>query len=134
MLSFGPHHPRIRAAERDGAMNPQAPGGGVPEPPPSSGGDASDTGTELRRTRIMVIDDDWLVATALSRILTKSYDVVTEHSGTAALETLRRDPAFDVIVCDVMMPEMDGPTLYEALASYEPHLRSRFLFISGGDV
>jgi CheY-like chemotaxis protein len=82
----------------------------------------------------MVIDDDWLVATALSRILTKSYDVVTEHSGTAALETLRRDPAFDVIVCDVMMPEMDGPTLYEALASYEPHLRSRFLFISGGDV
>lgn len=61
-----------------------------------------------QKALILVVDDDIHVRSSLARLLhADGYDVVTEKDGPAALETVRRlDP--DVILLDVLMPEMDG--------------------------
>ena len=87
-----------------------------PEPPPLHG--------------VLIIDDEPLVARALSRVMNGS-EVSIVSSATAALEACNaRD--FELIVCDVMMPEMDGIAFYEELAKSRPHLCHRVVFMTGG--
>jgi CheY-like chemotaxis protein len=47
-------------------------------------------------------------------------------------ELAQRD--YDVIICDVSLPELDGPGLYRGVAAVAPHLLPRFIFITGHDV
>ena len=84
--------------------------------------------------RVLVIDDDALVAKTLARILNEhNVEVVT--SGRAALERLSRDgTAIDLVLCDLMMPDMTGMDVYEAIEQRMPNLSERFVFISGGGV
>jgi PAS domain S-box-containing protein len=83
--------------------------------------------------RILVVDDDPLVARAVSRTVGRAgcvAEVVTD--GPAALERLTRSPVPDVILCDLMMPGMDGPALTAALASRHPDLADRLIYMTGG--
>jgi PAS domain S-box-containing protein len=82
--------------------------------------------------RILIIDDDRPVAAAVALELSGDHDVVVAGSGREALEILRRDPAFDVILCDLMMPEMTGMDLFAWLQPIEPALAGRFVFMTGG--
>ena len=79
----------------------------------------------------MVIDDEEMLRRALQRLL-KGHDVVTAEGGTRAIEIVREDQAFDVVVCDIMMPDLDGPAVYEAIAAEFPALAERFVFLTGG--
>jgi CheY-like chemotaxis protein len=88
--------------------------------------------TSLHRGRILVIDDDRLVTTALERSLSGSYDVVVEQRGFEVLERIRRGERFDVILCDVMMPQMTGIELYEVLGTVAPDQASAMVFVTGG--
>lgn len=83
--------------------------------------------------RVLFIDDEPAVARAMVRMLRPVHDVVAETSARVALERLARED-FDVIVCDLMMPEMDGQAFFVALGERAPHLVERCLFISGGAV
>ncbi|GMV79855.1 MAG: hypothetical protein AMXMBFR7_10390 [Planctomycetota bacterium] len=59
--------------------------------------------------RILVVDDEADVREALTRLLSSHGHTVDEASdGLEALEFLRRDPWVDLVLLDVMMPEMDG--------------------------
>jgi len=49
-----------------------------------------------------------------------------------ALELLRHDAGYDVIVCDLMMPEVTGMDIYEELVQSKPDLSKRMLFMTGG--
>ena len=49
-----------------------------------------------------------LVATALRRVLTPEHEVVTLSDGREALRRIAAGERFDVILCDLMMPEMSG--------------------------
>lgn len=89
------------------------------------------TVTSSRRLRIMIIDDETEVARAL-RLLMRRHDVCIVSSGEDALVMLDRDPAFDVVLCDVMMPELSGPDLYDAVRLRHPSLTERIVFMSGG--
>jgi CheY-like chemotaxis protein len=51
-------------------------------------------------------------------------------NGRLALAKLD-ERAYDLILCDVRMPELDGPTLYRLLARQQPHLCSRVIFLTG---
>jgi two-component system NtrC family sensor kinase len=84
--------------------------------------------------RILVIDDDVLVARTMVRLL-KGHQVETVTSGQAALaRLLSEDPGIDLVLCDLMMPDMSGMELFEKIEQSKPALAERFVFISGGGV
>lgn len=83
------------------------------------------------RRRVLVIDDEPLVGNALARSL-QQHEVVVVAGGHAGLEQLERDQAFDVILCDLSMPTVDGVDVYEALRSKRPELAARLVIITGG--
>jgi signal transduction histidine kinase len=82
--------------------------------------------------RILVVDDEPLVLSSLSRLLRGWGDVRTTASGHQALEALRGGASFDVVLCDLIMPDMSGIDLYRAVSSERPHQASRFVFVTGG--
>ena len=102
----------------------------APEPPAREPPRASVT--PGRRGRVLVIDDDIAVLRAYRRMLAPRHDVVLATGGANGLSALAEDDDFDVILCDVMMPEMDGPMVYEALMQRFPELARRVVFCSGG--
>jgi len=57
---------------------------------------------------------------------------VAVASGREGQALLEKDPAFDVILCDLMMPEMTGMDLHAWLATRDPALARRVVFMSGG--
>ena len=84
------------------------------------------------RSRVLIIDDEVAVLRAPRRILAREHDVVTVGCGEGALAVLAHDVAFDVVLCDLMMPGIDGIELPAAATSRAPHLVDRFLFMTGG--
>ncbi len=86
----------------------------------------------LQRARVLIVDDDAMVLSALRRRLRRRYDTVTVLGGVEALARLSEDPDFDSIVCDLMMPEIDGKSFYDAIEKEHPQLSDRIVFMSGG--
>ncbi len=80
---------------------------------------------------ILIIDDEPEVAQMLADILAaQGHRVVTASSGQKALGLIDGE-RFDVILSDVRMPELDGPSLYATLERTQPGLLKRTAFISG---
>ena len=65
---------------------------------------------------ILCVDDDPAHITALRRALAPKYEVVAAESAAAALELLRGDERFDVVLSDLRMPEVPGDQLLEVAA------------------
>jgi two-component system, cell cycle sensor histidine kinase and response regulator CckA len=95
-----------------------------------SAAEPATTSTTVRR-RILIIDDDRPVAAAIAFEL-HAHDVVVAESGREALEILRREKNYDVILCDLMMPEVTGMDVYESLRMTAPSLLERLVLMTGG--
>jgi two-component system NtrC family sensor kinase len=94
----------------------------VPEPLPS---------TIVTRKAILVIDDEVGTAKALVRLFHRDgHSVDTAANGHLALAQLR-ERLYDLILCDLRMPKLDGPGLYRSLAQDQPQLLPRFIFVTG---
>ena len=79
--------------------------------------------------RILVAEDDDSMRQYLSRALERSgYEVVAVDRGTAALPILE-EQSFDLLLTDIVMPEMDGIELAQHVASVAP--QTRVMFITG---
>jgi len=85
-----------------------------------------------KHLRLLIVDDDAMVLSALRRRLQRRFDVVTVLGGVEALAMLSEDAAFDTVICDLMMPEVDGKSFYEAIEKEHPELTERIVFMSGG--
>lgn len=97
----------------------------APAPAPAPSGDYSGTG------RILVVEDEDPVRAFVVATLERSgYEVTPAEDGVAALEILKDDQDFDLIVTDVMMPEIDGPSLIQK-ARTEFGVGSSVIFMSG---
>jgi len=83
------------------------------------------------RRRILIVDDDRPVAAALALEL-GVHDVVVAESGREALTILGQDKNFDMILCDLMMPEVSGIDVYETLRLLDPSLLDRMVMMTGG--
>jgi two-component system, NtrC family, sensor kinase len=90
------------------------------------------TGAWSGRARILVVDDEPLLGQTLSFMLEENHDVVVARGGADALEQLARDPRFDLVLCDLDMPGINGGSLHQALASRHPALLPRFVLMTGG--
>jgi CheY-like chemotaxis protein len=81
--------------------------------------------------KILLIDDEASFVRGLARLLHRDgYTVHTADNGQHALAQLRTQ-CYDVILCDVYMPALDGPTLYALLRQQSPDLCQRMIFVTG---
>ncbi len=86
-------------------------------------------------SRVLVIDDEPLIRSVVVRTLAAQGFAVDEaESGREGLERAVGDRPYDVIVCDLMMPDLDGVALHRELTRMRPEMASRMVFISGGAV
>jgi CheY-like chemotaxis protein len=84
------------------------------------------------RSRLLVIDDEELVAKSIARPLKKYHDVAIVLSGEEAMIALKKDRDFDLILCDLMMPKMSGMDFYDLVREIDRNLAERMVFITGG--
>ncbi|MGB7374841.1 cell cycle two-component system response regulator CpdR [Pontixanthobacter sp.] len=85
--------------------------------------------TESHAPRILLAEDDNAMRGYLTRALEKAgYEVVSVDRGTAALPLLKTEH-FDLLLSDIVMPEMDGIELAQRCNEASPH--TKVMFITG---
>jgi PAS domain S-box-containing protein len=82
--------------------------------------------------RVLVIDDDPEVRESLARIIGPPHIIEQSETGRAAKEKLVGGADYDVIFCDLMMPDVTGMDLHEAVTARRPELLERMIFMSAG--
>jgi PAS domain S-box-containing protein len=83
------------------------------------------------RRRVLVVDDDALVRTVIGTSLEAHHEVTLAEDGATALAFLETT-TFDAILCDMMMPGIDGREVHRRVAASHPGLERRIIFITGG--
>lgn len=91
-------------------------------PPPSTG----------FRAKILVVDDEPMVRKAVLRMLQKEYDMSAVGAAKEAMQLIMDGARFDLILCDLMMPEMTGMDLHAELDRVAPDQSSKMAFVTGG--
>jgi two-component system cell cycle sensor histidine kinase/response regulator CckA len=83
-----------------------------------------------RGTVLLVEDEDAVRAFGARALASRGYTVIEANSGVEALERMKEHgPSIELVVSDVVMPEMDGPSLLRELRKTQPHLK--IIFVSG---
>jgi PAS domain S-box-containing protein len=110
-------------------LPPAVPAAGDAEPAALAA--TADAG-EAPRRRILLVDDEPLVAQTMERLLRRDYDITIARTGREAIDHITGGARFDAIVSDVMMPNMTGIELVEELQRIAPDQAQRLIFLSGG--
>lgn len=82
-----------------------------------------------RRARVLVVDDEPSILRALERLLGKANDLTLARSGREAISLLTAGLDYDLVLCDLMMPEVSGIDVWEQLT---PPQRQSLVFMTGG--
>ena len=81
-------------------------------------------------TVLLVEDEDAVRMGGMRALISRGYTVHEASSGVEALEIFQQlEGKIDIVVSDVVMPEMDGPTLLGELRKLQPDIK--FIFVSG---
>lgn len=97
---------------------------------PDALADVSKTKARVAR-RVLIVDDEPDIARMLADILAADgHSVAVAEGGEQALQTLASRP-FDLVISDLIMPDMDGPGLYRHLQDARPDLAGRIIFMTG---
>ena len=85
----------------------------------------------VRGSSVLIVEDERALATAVAEALTDA-GLEVDHAGDGeeALARLRQKQ-YDVVICDLKMPRVDGMTLYRAVAAATPALARRVIFVTG---
>ena len=95
-------------------------------------GETPTSGQIAVRTRVLLIDDEPMLLLSWQRLFARDYDIQTALGGQAGVRLLEQDDAWDVVVCDLMMPDLDGAAVFEWVHQHRPALAPRMLFCTGG--
>jgi PAS domain S-box-containing protein len=87
---------------------------------------------EAQGGRLLIIDDEQMILGALRRSLGGEYNVTCASDGRRALERLRAGDRYDLILCDLMMPEMTGMDVFAEMEKLAPDQAERMVFVTGG--
>jgi CheY-like chemotaxis protein len=84
----------------------------------------------MKKTRILVIEDSTSIRASVVELLRiKEYEVESARNGILGLELVAEfEP--DLIVCDIMMPELDGYQVLEAVRKVPKYANTPFVFLS----
>ena len=128
---FLPRHVPDAAEEASDILEPlpappTVPAARAPQvPPPQPAADLTGQGTIL-----LVEDEEGLRALNARGLISRGYSVLEAGNGVEAMEIFEQhDGRVDLVVSDVVMPEMDGPTLLKELRKRNPALK--IIFVSG---
>jgi PAS domain S-box-containing protein len=97
--------------------------------PGSSGGGAS---SAVARPRVLIVDDDPAVAKTLGRILADEHACTLALGGREAIARVEGGERYDVILCDLSMPDVGGEEVHRAIEAAAPDQAQRIVFVSGG--
>jgi len=86
---------------------------------------------QVARGRVLVVDDEPLILAVFRRVLGAAHDVDTAGGAAEAVERLARG-RYDIVFCDLTMPEKSGMELYRELSRDAPEVASRMIFMTGG--
>ncbi|MCE1253404.1 MAG: response regulator [Anaerolineae bacterium] len=90
-----------------------------------------DNAQDVKRASILVIDDETVILDIISRLLRKSgYNVDTSTDGNDAFILLKHK-RYDVIICDIRMPGLNGPEFYARVQQTYPALIKHIIFTTG---
>jgi len=89
-------------------------------------------GHEGQRLKVLIVDDHLLMLRSMVRMLAGCETVITTspREAWAVLQSVH----FDIVVSDVMMPELSGPELYARCYAHSPELARRFIFASADPI
>jgi CheY-like chemotaxis protein len=100
---------------------------GQPPPPPSQSPPA-----EPKSGRVLVVDDEPLILESVRLVLSNEFDVLVTTLPEQALAWMTSGEWFDVVLCDVMMPSMNGIELRDRIHAASPEQAARIVFVTGG--
>jgi CheY-like chemotaxis protein len=115
------------AAALPAVVAPTGPAAPAPAPPPADAWAALPPDG-----RVLLVDDDALIGKVVVRSLAGGPEVVALEDGREALRRLLAGERFDVVLCDLMMPDFSGMDLHAALQAARPDLAAQVIFVTGG--
>jgi len=86
----------------------------------------------VQRARVLIVDDEAALGRVLVHALEDDHDAEAVTTGREVLARITAGERFDVIVSDLMMPEMTGMELHEHLLAVAPDQARRMVFLTGG--
>ncbi|MFO0609751.1 MAG: response regulator [Polyangiales bacterium] len=98
-------------------------------PPPLH---AAPAGAAGRRGRVLLVDDEPVLLALMRRILQRDHDVVATTRPAEAVALLAGGERFDVILCDLMMPDLSGVEVHRRVSRDAPEMAGRMVFITAG--
>jgi CheY-like chemotaxis protein len=95
---------------------------------------------ELRRPRrptadrpqLLVADDEPLCGAMIERVLRRDYEITVVTGGEEVLALIRAGHRYQLILCDLSMPRVNGEDVFRALGREAPEQAERLIFITGG--
>ncbi|MFN7093176.1 MAG: response regulator, partial [Allorhizobium sp.] len=130
---FLPRHvPEVQPVAEGQAVNATVNGDTITVAPAQGAAEAQETPDLTGKSAVvLLVEDEEAVRRGGKRMLeTRGYTVHEAGSGVEALDIMEElDGEVDIVVSDVVMPEMDGPTLLTELRKKYPDLK--FIFVSG---
>ncbi|MBN1203782.1 MAG: PAS domain-containing protein [Myxococcaceae bacterium] len=103
-----------------------------PQAPKPREANPAQTVAAPRRGRILAVDDEQLVLNAMKRTLGQQHEVIVFSRARAALAWLEQGEPWDVLLCDLMMPEMTGMEFHAELSRRMPERAGHVIFVTGG--
>jgi CheY-like chemotaxis protein len=81
---------------------------------------------------VAIVDDEAGIRRAVGRSLANAHEVVLFESARVLADQVAAGERFDVILCDLMMPDMTGMELHQVLRSRVPEQADAMIFMTGG--
>lgn len=83
-----------------------------------------------RRQRVLVVDDEMKLASIIAIVLESRYEVEWSSEPKHVLARIAQGERYDLVLSDLMMPEIDGVRLYQEIEKIDPMQASKVVFMS----
>jgi CheY-like chemotaxis protein len=89
-------------------------------------------GVAIRQGKVLVVDDEASIGKAVGRIFAEEHTVVALQSAEQAIARIKAGERFDVILCDLLMPQMTGMDFHDVLRQLDPVQAANIIYLTGG--